>query len=99
MWKTNVVILFFVLLFVALTIGLSGYRDMPAPEEGASPEYEYQEAPYYDAIPEDDIDGYDRYYDDGPLDEESPPDPGEPEIFEAAFRASAEAGGRGTAAV
>jgi hypothetical protein len=81
MWKTNIVILFFVLLFVALTIGLSGYRDTPAPDKGTP--LESMESPYEDAAPGDEPD--EGYYDQGPLDEESPLDPGEPEVFEAAL--------------
>ena len=83
MWKTNLVILFFVLLFVALTIGLSGYRDTPAPNE-VTPLQSPGTPPYEDAAPEDESD--DGYYDRGPLDDEEPRrTPGEPEVFEASL--------------
>jgi hypothetical protein len=83
MWKTNLVILFFVLLFVALSIGLSGYRDTPAPNE-ATPLESPGTPPYEGAAPKDEPD--DGYYDRGPLDdEESPRTPGEPEVFEASL--------------
>ncbi|MDR1481500.1 MAG: hypothetical protein LBI74_02625 [Synergistaceae bacterium] len=75
MWKSNLLILFFVLLFVALTIGLSGYKDVPVPDAGTS-----LELPYEGDLDDDASEPRTP----NPSDE-SPFDPDEPEIFEAAL--------------